>query len=32
MCKKYIKQYDEVNRIYDLVLDEYEQNLNKDFY
>lgn len=32
MCKKYIKQYDEVNRVYDLVLDDYEANLNKEFY
>lgn len=30
MCKKYIKQYDDVNNLYELVLDKYEDSLNKD--
>lgn len=30
MCKKYVKQYDDVNYLYDAVLDEYEYLLNKE--
>ena len=30
MCKLYIKQYQDVNNLYDIVFDEYESILNKD--
>lgn len=30
MCKKYVRQYDDVNYLYDAVLDEYENILNKE--
>ena len=30
MCKKYIKEYDDVNNLYELVLDKYEDVLNSE--